>query len=988
MNKLYSRIVWENFPSEKTALNESNLNRMDLGLDNLDNRVIEMDATKVNVEVANTLIKNWTIDEATGVITVEKLNGEKILFDLNIEKIPVNFELSEDGILTMTTDDGTQYTANIGAMIPVLTFNDSDTIAVSVTGTGVNKTYSFSIKAGSVTEDKLQPNFLADVKTEVAKAKASQESAAQSASDASSAASTAAISESNAKTSETAAFESASAAKESETNAEKSATNAASSAQSASDSAGNALTYANSANESAGTASAKATEASESATSAFDSATSASISAASAGDSATAASDSAILAESYTHGGTGSRTGEETDNAKYYYEKAKNTEIGKVSEEVAGLNNDIGVLSARLDNIASLPEGSTTADAELMDIRVGSDGRTHNTAGEAVREQVGELKSDLSTKINKNMNVNLNNDPLFTNIIIGVPAFPSYNWGFSVEPNSYSVSNGKLIYNPLARSDKLRKAIKVVKNHEYYMYIPVISSSADFVMDCGGEFGLNKGKSNFIENTFTWDQVFEDAYVQLYGAGGYDYTIGTLVVIDMTENNLSLEDARKIRNYILKNPTEDIDYFLKSLAIEESNKPITTIINVKNYGAVGDGIKDDTSAIASAVSNCPYNGTVYFPMGTYIVQDILCKSNITVLGEGAGTIIKLKDNMTTPNQNCISINSVSNVTIKNIALDGNRTNNKSIANNADGGWNGIHINGSTDILVENVISHSNGYHGCIIVNASNIEIRNSKFYDNGYRPIHGHSTVYNVKIHNCECYENGNGFEGETGGGSSLGNGLDAVFFFDDVKKLSIEKCYIHDPHSMACIQVGGNLSGNGLPSNDIVIQNNRLESENSGVYGVQVMGCGISDVLIENNTIKCQDGVMLKSDLDGDNYGISIVGNSFIGCIDFGVRFAKAYRDCLISNNMMISGNQFGIYIIDGTRMIINGNSISDFQFGIRCNGCTDILVSGNKCVEVTESKCVYSFYADDSNNNIRVCYNLFNKIVDNNSIDGLTIN
>ena len=185
MNKVDSRINWKNYPSEETALNEANLNRMDLGLDNLDNRVIEMDSTKVNKEVANTLIKNWTMDEATGVITVEKLNGEKILFDLNIEKIPVDFKLSEDGILTMTTDDGTLYTANIGAMIPVLTFEDSDTIAVSVSGTGVNKTYSFSIKAGSVTEDKLQPNFLADVKTEVAKAQASQAAAADSASAAS-----------------------------------------------------------------------------------------------------------------------------------------------------------------------------------------------------------------------------------------------------------------------------------------------------------------------------------------------------------------------------------------------------------------------------------------------------------------------------------------------------------------------------------------------------------------------------------------------------------------------------------------------------------------------------------------------------------------------------------------------------------------------------------------------------------------------------------
>lgn len=183
MNKVYSRIFWKNYPSEDTPLNEKDLNQMDLGIDNLDNRLVEMDAVKVNKEVANTLVKNWSIDEKTGIITVEKLNGEKILFDLNIEKIPVNFELSQDGILTMTTDDGSKFTANIGAMIPVLTFEDSDEIAVSVSGEGVNKTYSFSIKAGSVTEDKLQPNFLADIKTEVAKAQASEQSALQSASN-------------------------------------------------------------------------------------------------------------------------------------------------------------------------------------------------------------------------------------------------------------------------------------------------------------------------------------------------------------------------------------------------------------------------------------------------------------------------------------------------------------------------------------------------------------------------------------------------------------------------------------------------------------------------------------------------------------------------------------------------------------------------------------------------------------------------------------
>lgn len=254
MNKVYTRINWENYPSENTAMDEENLNKMDSAINELDNRIIQQDTTKVDKTVINKGVSDWTMDEQTGVITVARYDGSKVIFDLNIEKIPVGFSMSNDGTITMTTEDGTQFTADIGSMIPVLTFSDSDSISVTVTGSGKNKTYSFTIKNGSVTEDMLQPNYLADIKVESA--------------------------------------------------------NAAASAQSA--------------------------------------------------------NDKAVLSKSYAVGGTGTRQGEDTDNAKYYMEQAKQ-QTGGIPTKVSELENDSGYITNSVNYLQNY-YNKTTVDNKINSI--------------------------------------------------------------------------------------------------------------------------------------------------------------------------------------------------------------------------------------------------------------------------------------------------------------------------------------------------------------------------------------------------------------------------------------------------------------------------------------------------------------------------------------------------------------------------------------------------------------------------------------------
>lgn len=164
MNRVYpSRIEWENEPSTNTPINETNLNKMDYAIYEIDGRVVTFDLTKANQSDLLQTVKNVTYDTETGIFTFTFWNGSTVTADLNIEKIPVSFRLTEQGVLIMTTADGTQYTCDIAALIKIYTFADSTEIDfTTTTDASGNKTITAQIKAGSITGDKLQPNYLAD----------------------------------------------------------------------------------------------------------------------------------------------------------------------------------------------------------------------------------------------------------------------------------------------------------------------------------------------------------------------------------------------------------------------------------------------------------------------------------------------------------------------------------------------------------------------------------------------------------------------------------------------------------------------------------------------------------------------------------------------------------------------------------------------------------------------------------------------------------
>lgn len=186
MDKAFTRINWENTPSIATPLNEDNLNEGDAALDIIDDRVISLDLTKANQSDLLQTVKTITYNTTTGVFVFTWWNGTSLNVDLNIEKIPVTFSMDANGVITMTTADGTTYTADVGSLIKQYSFVDSSEIDFTVTvdaQTG-DKSVTASIKDGSITGQKLQPNYLADITTQATNASNSATSASGSATNA------------------------------------------------------------------------------------------------------------------------------------------------------------------------------------------------------------------------------------------------------------------------------------------------------------------------------------------------------------------------------------------------------------------------------------------------------------------------------------------------------------------------------------------------------------------------------------------------------------------------------------------------------------------------------------------------------------------------------------------------------------------------------------------------------------------------------------
>jgi hypothetical protein len=122
-------------------------------------------------------------------------------------------------------------------------------------------------------------------------------------------------------------------------------------------------------------------------------------------------------------------------------------------------------------------------------------------------------------------------------------------------------------------------------------------------------------------------------------------------------------------------------------------------VNVKWFGAKGDGSVDDTVAIQTAIDSLKSGGVVFLPSSTYIVSATLNirKPNVKIMGSGSSTVIKAADKSNY--ETMILASGLSGIEVTDLVVDANHGKRTGLTIRTVG----IYLASCTDSTVDNCI---------------------------------------------------------------------------------------------------------------------------------------------------------------------------------------------------------------------------------------------------------------------------------------------
>lgn len=351
-----------------------------------------------------------------------------------------------------------------------------------------------------------------------------------------------------------------------------------------------------------------------------------------------------------------------------------------MNEEYARTEAD-EIINARIDNIASLEEGSTTGDAELADIRVAANGTIYPTAGDAVRGQVNGLQDQIDLIEDATLNRTVVHDAsdfysngLNTTFVWIMPA---------PIPAGVAFKLGTTCRN---RHGEL-KIVFLKKN----------AANSFTVIDTLNITTVESEDTQFISGIDSINDTY-DVYIGFYStANGISYSnTGDNLQDGVTRFDISDIDDDPITTSGSYNL--NFSYYLEIIETKTFNSFVTVS---------QDGLGTYTNLI-DAITNEPENTTIYLLPGVYDQDMTACiKKRIIVIGTDRNQcIIRDTDGRYGHHPLYVSCGYFENLTIEAPYVSGE----SQIIGPSDLGAYAVHIDNDDDYGVDKQIE----FHHCII----------------------------------------------------------------------------------------------------------------------------------------------------------------------------------------------------------------------------------------------------------------------------------
>ena len=256
-------------------------------------------------------------------------------------------------------------------------------------------------------------------------------------------------------------------------------------------------------------------------------------------------------------------------------DKADKTDLATTNRNVATNTTNIGINSARIDALTSLPSGSTTGDAELIDART-VNGKTYSNLGGSVRAiSSGEALGDKSVSL-RNLNddiINFLNSEYMSYLLdeshikttghtnIGAN---TYIINRPIYPNTYSkIKRIKIYCNKSNTHNYVYIGLGYFTNNKFKIYDIIEVDCINGVNTFEVDVPIDKNYTSYVCVTgaisFTADAT--DYYYEISGqqiaTGEYDFTSTTSKLNFEIAINVTDEKSEKI--HLLENRVEELE---------------------------------------------------------------------------------------------------------------------------------------------------------------------------------------------------------------------------------------------------------------------------------------------------------------------------------------------------------------------------------------------------------------------------------------------